>query len=271
MEADQIENPRLWKLFILLEPMALKALMLSTVDDAGIVVLNLALDPAAPSRLKALQEAVYASPVLTADFASVNILVQTDQYSLSPLELGSEIARESAEYCCIADETDTLQVQEIVSCQTALAWAADTDMLNFLARTFRNPRVGTAMGTALQYFGTKSTSSNGAKVYAHFGTEHVDVVVFDAASKLLAATTRPAPAATDAAYWILALPQELGLDMAETSVFLCGNATLRTSTAVVLKRFAPNVVPLVIPATATRGGTEILKAPFPLIILPLCE
>lgn len=64
---------------------------------------------------------------------------------------------------------------------------------------------------------------------------------------------------------------QTGLDAATDNIYLCGDTSARLALAPELSRYAANVLPFIFPSAALRGGHDALKAPFPLILIPLCE
>lgn len=274
MEQPEITNPTLWRLLLLIEHTSIRALALSTVDDVQTVAFTVPFDPTAPGLLQAVEEAVYAVPLLTADFASVDVLVDTSDYIVVPSSLGREAALEAAVYCCIADEGEELHADDIPALQATVVWPCLAELANFLARTFRNPRVGCRVSPLLRFFGVKNTGGNAAKLYAHLGggvNPTVDMMAFGRDGSLLMCSTKPAPSVPDAAYWIMAGAREAGIDAATDSIYLCGDTSVRLALAPELSRLAANVLPFIFPSAAFRGGHDVLKAPFPLILIPLCE
>ena len=95
-----IERPRLWRLALQLEPGLLSAVIWSTVEDSTLVHFSLQLDPTLP-QAKALEEAVYAAPVLLSDFGSVDVVVRTNAYMPVPQGLDEETGESLVDYCCL--------------------------------------------------------------------------------------------------------------------------------------------------------------------------
>ena len=85
MEQPEISNPLLWRLLLMIDGSAIRAVALSTVDDVQTVSFSVPFDPTAPGFLAAVEDAVYAVPLLTADFASVDILIDTRPWSYKNL------------------------------------------------------------------------------------------------------------------------------------------------------------------------------------------
>ena len=96
-----IEQPRLWRLALQLDNDALQAVVWSTVEDSTLVHFSLPLDPTLP-QVKALEEAVYAAPVLLSDFGSVDVVVRTNAYMPVPQGLDEDTGVALMEYACLS-------------------------------------------------------------------------------------------------------------------------------------------------------------------------
>ncbi|MDE6135072.1 MAG: DUF3822 family protein, partial [Muribaculaceae bacterium] len=144
---DAIDKPRLWRLILMVDGTdALRAVVTSTVEDSSLLQFSLPLDPSVP-RIKALEEAVYAAPVLLSDFGRVDIVVRTDAYTIAPSELDEAACAACASITAltaVASESDRSPVIMTDAPGTATAkaiWTLEPDTSSFLARTFRNPSV----------------------------------------------------------------------------------------------------------------------------------
>lgn len=273
MEQPEISNPSLWRLLLLIESTAIRAVALSTVDDVQTVSFGVPFDPTASGLVAAVSEAVYAVPLLTADFARVDILIDTQNYIVAPSGLGDG-GFDAARYCCIAGEDDDIMCDSVAAAGVAVYWSCNRELANFLARTFRNPGVSCRVTPLLRYLGAKKAGGNSAKLYAHLtggASPGVDLISFGRDGALKLCTGKAAPDVADAAYWIMAAAREAGLDPAADSIYLCGDTSRRLALAPQLARYAANVLPFIFPSAALRGGHDAIKAPFPLILIPLCE
>lgn len=275
-EIPTIERPRLWRLALQLEPGLLSAVVWSTVEDSTLRHFTLPLDPTVPSH-KSLEEAVYASPVLLSDFGRVDIAVRTPHYVVSPQGLGEELGADILDYMCLLPDRPTheCRLDAADCCDSDVAWPVDTDTAHFLARTFRNPRLMCHITPLLRYFSRNSRLGNSGKLYAHFsecgGSRQADIIVIGTDGKPLMAATHPLTGDDDALYYILLAMQQTGLDRLSDEILLCGHAATRDAVMPRLRQYAANVMPLIFPSAAYRAGRDALRAPFPLIILPLCE
>lgn len=274
MEQPEISNPSLWRLLLMIDNSAIRAVALSNVDDVQTLAFNVPFDPTAAGFLSAVEDAVYAVPLLTADFASVDILVDTRHYLVAPAEMGAGVIEECARYCCLADEGEAVLTDEFVGQNFVVAWSCPEELSGFLARTFRNPRVNCRISPLLKYISAKNAGGNAVKLYAHLTggvSPLVDLLGFGRDGSLQLCTTKDAPTVADAAYWVMAAAREAGLDPGSDSIYLCGDTSARLALASELGRYAANVLPFIFPSAALRGGYDALKAPFPLILIPICE
>lgn len=270
------EQPRLWRLAVQLEPGLMRAVMWSTVEDASLRQFSIPLDPTLGGH-KALEEAVYAAPVLLSDFARVDVVVRTPTYMLLPGVADVGVAREALNYTCMTDKSEEYEVyvDEISQEGVSVAWALDAGTAGFLARTFRNPVVQSHITPLLRYFGRKTLLGNSGKLYAHInecgGRREIDLMAFAPDGSLALAATHEVGADTDIVYYMFAFMKDAGLDVRNDEMLVCGHQPSRDALMPFLRRYAAYVMPVIFPSSAFRAGREALKAPFPLVILPLCE
>ena len=270
------EQPRLWRLAIQLEPGLLRAVMWSTVEDASLRQFSIPLDPTLRGH-KALEEAVYAAPVLLSDFARVDVVVRTSTYMVLPGAVDVSAARDALGYACIVDNADAGEVfvDRISSADVSVAWALDAATAGFLARTVRNPAVHCHIAPLLRYFSRKTLLGNSGKLYAHInecgGRREIDLMAFDAEGSLAMAATHTVGADTDVLYYVFAFMKQAGLDVRNDELLVCGHQATRDAVMPLLRRYAAYVMPVIFPSAAFRAGRDALQAPFPLVILPLCE
>ena len=272
----KIEHPRLWRLALQLDKDALQAVVWSTVEDSTLVHFSLQLDPTLP-QAKALEEAVYAAPVLLSDFGSVDVVVRTNAYMPVPQGLDEETGESLVDYSCLrVDDHDAkVKADRAAAAGIDVLWALDAGVSRFLARTFRNPATHCHASVLLRYFSRKSMLGNSAKTYAHFHRSgvfrYVDIVVTGNDGAPAIVTTHRCTSDEDALYHILGTTLQAGLDLRSDEILLCGSAPDRNALMPMLRRYAACVMPVIFPSAAFRNGREALTAPFPLVILPLCE
>lgn len=274
METPDLDNPRLWRMALELSPGVLHAVITSTVADSSLVYRRLPLDNSLPLH-KALEEIVYATPELLADYGKIDILVDNESYTLVPEEISCDNAAiaDMTQLCKDEDEEPVVEADGPVA-GAKVVWAMPEKARQFLARTFRNAPVSHSMSMLLRYWSRKDDMSNRVKVFAYLtdGTpRRIDLAAFDAGGHLVMATSKTWAADTDALYYILASARPAGFDAATDELLLCGDSALRMALTPLLSRYVRHVMPLIFPSAAMRAGKEAFKAPFPLIILPLCE
>ncbi|MDE5628321.1 MAG: DUF3822 family protein [Muribaculaceae bacterium] len=273
MDFSNITNPRLWRLMLQVDPENIRFAVSSTVEDASLAQASVCLD-ASQAFGKALEEAIYSIPGLLSDFGSVDILVRTSAYTLVPPEVNAETATVCAEYAKIADDdTDDILLQESAGGCT-IVWACSEAIINFLRRTFPTARIKPHIAPLLSYFGRQASTGNCGKIYMHLCEQprEADIMAYGNDGKLLGAFTKPFEQDADICYAAIATAKTFGMNVgSHDEIQLCGDSCRRGTLMPVLRRFAPRTVPLIFPSAAMRAGIEAFKAPFPLILLPLCE
>lgn len=274
-ETGTIEKPALWRLALQIDSDALRAVVWSTVEESTLVHFSVPLNPTLPL-VKALEEAVYATPVLLSDFGRVDVVVRTGEFLTVPAGLDEDLCESLLEYCQLIDANgDVTARTDNAGPGVSMAWVADSGLMRFLARTFRNPRVMSHMSVLMRYFSSRTMLGNSGKVYVHFHqgaeTRSADIIVYGTDGHPALVACRRFHTDEDALYYILASMKESGLDFRADEILLCGNASVRDAVMPLLRRYVASVMPVIFPSAAFRAGRQALSAPFPLVILPLCE
>lgn len=265
-----MENTRLWRMALQLSPQAVNVVLTSMVADSSLRQFGLPLNPSMPY-MKAVEDAIYSTPEILADYGHIDLLVRTDAYTVVPASFPDDVASACGTYMQLCNADEPAELLSDRSGDASVVWAISTELRNFLARTFRNAPVQCHIATLLRYLSRQARHGNTRKLYAHLTADSVDIMVFDAGGSLRLAVTHPAPTDTDALYFIMACARQAGLDVMNDEIVLCGDATRRTTMMPLAGRYASRVMPLIFPSAALRAGREAFQAPFPLIIMPLCE
>lgn len=267
LTSDLVSNPGLWRLSLLSEPDALTVVACSRVDETSLIHARLPFDPSIPSTAKALEEIVYANPLLLADFGQVDVVARTIRNTVLPAEAAK--AAEAAGRLLWPDE-ETVISTPLPPGETLVS-AIDTGAARFIARTFNNPAVTPHLSVLHRYFAHKSRlGGNSGKMYVHLRQRDFDVVAFSA-SKPTVVNTYRCENNDDALYYIIAAAKLAGFDFDRDEMLLCGDAARRAALTAGLRRFAACVMPLIFPSSMFGPGAEAMNAPFELIVLPLCE
>lgn len=269
MNIPQIDNAALWRLGIELSGDRLTAVLTSSVADSSMRLVHVPLPPEGDLHHR-LEEAVYSAPWLLADYGKVDIVVRTADYTLIPC--GDDCADSAADICRIGDDSTESHIVRDTTAVADAVWSMPASALAFIRRTFPAATLQCHISPLLSFFAGRTTMGNTAKLFAHFDSgDHIDIAVFSADGKLLAAATHSCPTDVDAVFYILSTARLAGLDADADEVLLCGNAPRRMSAAPILSRYIRRAMPLIFPSQALRSGREAFNAPFPVVILPLCE
>lgn len=128
LKLPEIENPRVWRLLLLLEEGGLRVVAVSTVDDSSVIVCGIPFDPSAGDMLAALEEAVYAAPFLLSDFDKVDVLVSTSEYMVAPASLTTEALEAAAAYSAIVGEGESAHTDVVDGTDAVVLWSLRDDV-----------------------------------------------------------------------------------------------------------------------------------------------
>lgn len=271
-ENNQIRHPAHWRLSMLTGDGFLTAVAHSTVEDSMLMCIHPEIDLETSAPLKAVEDAVYANPLLLTNFGRTDVVFRSGDFAVVP----SGLADETSGLDVGRQEMEILR-DSIPSLGVDVVWSAKRASLNFFRRTFLNARLHHHLSPLLRYFSRQTDLGNSGKMYVHFngdspaGAEEVDVTVFGTGGRLMFANTFVCRAVDDAVFYILSAAAQSGFDLAADRIFVCGRTSSRDETMTSLRRFANYVMPVIFPPAMLKAGRDAVNAPFPLIILPLCE
>lgn len=244
----------------------------SNVEDNALKVRHIALDSNVSPLSKAIEEAVYESPVLLSDFDKVDCVVDTPKFTLLPSSVASPEVIDKLGRDLYPMEYPDLEavVNPLDSLGCTLVCWLPRDLVGFLRRTFNNPAIHHQLSPFCRYFASKSRLGNSGKMYLNLRSGHIDVIAYGRTGLLVANTFRVRDD-MDVLYYVMALREKVGFDGQADQLMVCGDPARRDALLPLLREYIPYVMPVIFPSTALRSGEDALKAPFNLIILPLCE
>lgn len=238
---DPAADTSRWRLWLRLSADRLMALMTGPESVERSVRFSSVELPAAKTPLAALEEAVYSTPMLPADFASVTVMVDTPDFALCPAGLDVDtleaVARAMMPESSAADEAVTCGPFGAPADQT-LVMLCESARLNFLRRTFANPRLSHPLAAVAGYLSHVNASGNPRRAWAILTADTLLTVCFDETGLRFANRWATGGSAANAAYYIMAsLPQDCPL-------MIGGPAELRNAVADTVRKYVDPVMPI---------------------------
>lgn len=269
---DLIARPDMWRLSIEICDDALEVVARPVVGDGEMLSARVALDTSAKSPAAAIEEAVYANPLLLAPFRKVDVVIRTSAFVLVPPEVGAD--DEAVEALTASFAGDDASGKEAfvspIDRRNVVVAAIDRSVANFLRRTFDSAVPVHHLSVLARFFAGRSALGNTGKVYVNLRSDATDVVAFNSLG-LAVASTYAATVAADTAYYVLAVASIAGLDASTDEFLLAGDSGRRAGLTRELQRFAGYVMPAIFPTALLAGGRGAMSAPLELTVLPLCE
>lgn len=258
---DMIRDASRWRLALSISAGSLEVLARCTASDdeaiAAVFPLSSSVSPAT-----ALEEAVYANPLLLEPFGHTDIVLVTPRYHLMPPEAAAD-TEVLASLCDIFDddrpETFTAPIDSC-NCEITLV---DRDTARFIRRTFDRATVSGHIAVLGEWLGRRSRLGNSGKLFVMLRRDgRADILAYDKAG-ISAATTFMCPSSDDdVVYYILAVARAAGHDMTTDEIIIGGDSSRRAAITPVLARFSANVIPLIVgphvPAAARGLSPELL-------------
>ncbi len=270
LNKELIDNPQLWKLALRVEKTALQVVLYNIIEDNSLIYRKIEFDKASTSLQKSLEEAIYENPLLLSDFARIDCVIETDCFAIVPPEISTIEVQEKIISASFPEFDGEIVPCPITEQSATIVMGVESEIIGFIRRTFNNPRLHHHLSPLCRYFMHKSQAGNSTKMYACISQGNIDVMAF-AGGNLLMANTFAYRYPIDAVYYIMACRQILKLDNSSNELFLAGSPSARESIASTLRQHLTYVMPVIFPSAMFKAGKEAMKAPFDLIVLPLCE
>lgn len=260
---ELVPDPGLYRLVVTLSATAMDVVIISRVRDNDVIFRRFEL-PDGPDTLAAIKEIVYENPLLTAEFNTVDVIVDSNRFFVMNQDEATdeEIARR-IELLWPAErreESLTGLTSTVEEGRTVLVWAADKSLPAFLRRTWNNPRLHHRMAVTARYYSLKNHLGNMGKLYARLGDNRLDILAYSRDGLLMANTFDTHGSAENAAYYTLAAAAHLEFDNESDRVFVGGDIDLRDALTQRLREFIPMVMPEIMPSDAAELSR--LRVPF---------
>lgn len=274
LTSDLVASPQMWRLALLISPEGMDIAAMSLIEDNSLIYKHISLPSDAPSRLRAIEDTIYENPLLLSDFRKVDILVRTRRFMVIPSEITepdvqerimAELWPDSGDYSIFVDTALVLPGN-----RDNIAFAVDKTEASFLQRTFPNARISHSITPMVRYFAGNSRLGCAGRMYVCLRQQEIDIIAYTSGGLRMAVTTTIA-SADDALYYLMAALHTCDLSPADVEIMLCGDNALRQKLTPMLRKFVGYVMPVVIPSAIFRAGKDALEAPFPLMLIPLCE
>ncbi|MCM1331155.1 MAG: DUF3822 family protein [Bacteroides sp.] len=272
LDSSLIANPRLYNLILRVEPARLDVMIYNGDEEDSIIYRSIRLDTAL-SQIAALEETVYDNPVLLGDFNKITVIIATTEYAITPEWASTDeiLAGMVADKLLVNDDNET-ELLNIPMHDTGISvmLKPETRLTAFLRRTFNNPEILHHIVPLIRYFSKSDRLGTAGKIFVNLRNDSLDIISFSNNSPHLINTFRFRDK-MDAVYYILACREQLKENGSDHEILISGNSDIREEITPILRRYVGYVMPVIFPSTIFKAAKDTMKAPFDLIVLPLCE
>ncbi len=262
LSKDMIPQPELWRCAMEIGDDRLEVALFPPVATEKLIHRTILLNPDAPSHEKAVQEAVYANPLLLSDFARIDVLVDNSDFALVPPETARNTEPESILEAASLDLTEKVaevaQADETVS----IAFAIPAPLAGFIRRTFFNVRINHSLAPLI------AARPLTPAISASVSTGKVDIIATDGTNLLLANSFR-CTTPEDATYYIVAARNNLPI--APPPIILAGTDSATGNIEKYLTKYAVAPERAEVPTALARLGKDAMTLPQSLTALLSCE
>lgn len=225
-------------------------------DGAAPVLRHIAVDPAVTAPEKVLEEAVYTTPSLLADYAATEIIADSSQFLIVP----PAVAPDALLHIWPSEDSDRIAISPCANTDAAVAAIFSQSLDGFVHRTFPRATLRHRMANLIDFYASLSRPANKIKLYARLqAPSRLDIVALSA-DGLALANTFDVATTLDAVYYVMAAVKVTGLDPLDDEVVVTGDDPRLPELTESLRRYLNSVMPLLLPSPQSDMPLELLTA-----------
>lgn len=258
---EMIPQPELWRCALEIDKSRIEVALVPGMEGQPLIHRTIQLNPDLQSTDNAVQEAVYANPLLLSDFSRIDVLIDTPDFcivpaataqAVLPLELLKTAGIEAAGKSVMVCEADSTY---------SVVFAVEASLVGFIRRTFFNVRISHILAPII----ASPQIDN-----AILATVDPDKLILTASvdKKMLYANILRHESAEDATYYINAVRHNLPVK--ELPIVLAGNTPDALMIEKYLSKYASAPCAYEIPGELARLGNDALTLTQPLTALLIC-
>lgn len=269
LSKDLIPDPRDWRLAMEISDKELEVLAYNPAQLDKLIHHRIPLAATSSSPIASLGDAVYDNTLLLGDFASTDVLINTPRFIITPTELATGKLADNIISAIWPSEDLTLISHPVVGTTDILLAGVDTKLMSFVRRTFPSCEIKHRLTPLLSYLIANDHEVGVATMYVNVHDGCIDVVCFSEKG-LAAVNTYATPTQEDALYYVLAVAKGCNLNINKDEIVICGDAGEASSLQSFIRKYSKSVLIMDAPYEVAAMGSEALKAPLELTLLPLC-
>ncbi|MFI3239247.1 MAG: DUF3822 family protein [Bacteroidales bacterium] len=270
-DTQNFANPSLWYAAIKISSGEVHYELFNNLEDNSLIYKSIDIYSDSGSYLNNVENAIYDNPILLQEFGRIRVVIDTTKFMLVPTELVSDDSKDMLFTQLFPDYDGEVMVNELKGSDASIIFGVDKGLVAFLKRTFQNLMILHHLTPICEYFYAKNKLGNDvSRAYLSVYGDKVDISVF-ANSSILFANSYKINGSGDVVFYLLNIWKQLGLDVMRDELHICGDTTMRDELMPTMREYITYVLPVVFPPAIFKYGKDIMKVPFNMILLPLCE
>ena len=260
----EIQHPEAWELLVAIGNKRVDYILYAPTVPNSLIVGDVAWPD---GTLQGLEDAIYDTPVLLADYRRVRLLVDSRHFVLFPDDTDDEDCEALLHHAFPGDDGD-VAVCVLPLNGVKIAYLMPKGMQAFLGRTFNYPTTYHHLAPLSEYL--KGQDKDVSGMFLNLQADRMDLVIYRDGA-LQCANTYPYTNAEDATYYALSAGHAHGMDQMEDELQIMGVGEICVAMTLELRKYVKQVMPAAYPVAAMQLGRNAMQAPMNLILQALCE
>ena len=265
-----ITNPEQHTLLLHFKHQEIRVAAFNPSVENSLIFTSITIDSNTANWLKTVENAVYDNPELLQDFERVKIIVDSDQFIITPAELDDEPKQKSMFRAFFPNFDGDVLVMPQDNVPFNVIFGVQRGLTAFLRRTFNNPPIVSDIFTFAKFYLNQDTNAEKARLHANFDGNTLYIVVIKVGKLMFANSYHPRDD-EEAFYYISNVWKWQELDQLNDELILSGNKSMRDIITPKLREYYAHVLPEMLPVKALKLSNDANLVPRELIMLALCE
>ncbi|MDD2962061.1 MAG: DUF3822 family protein [Muribaculaceae bacterium] len=264
------KHPDKWILAMSIDDVSISYTLHTLLEDDSLLSERIEIESSGESYLTRIENAFYDNPILVNNYARVSVVFNTSNFVVVP----HDVVKNNIGEDCFRQLFPTFEGELLVSLGISagadIVFGLQEGIKAFIERTYDKVSISHSLTVLTDYFYRRNRLGNVSKMNVTIIANKLYICVFNR-NGLVFSNLFDFRQIEDAAFFILNIWKEKGLDALNDELHISGETTYRQALIDILRQYLAFVMPAVFPSSLLKVGRKAMNVSFDLMLLSLCE